>query len=329
MRTWTRAKTVFLLGAGGDVGGDGKGADDEKTATAPNDEMTVVDDSGPSEKSDEQRDCDDGSTSTKEPTSAPSSEGRRRGPRTTIKAKQLDMLKTAFDQNPKPSRPTREKLAKSTGLTMRVIQVWFQNRRSKERRLKQLDELAKPPGTATSPYQEGQLFQHMLSPATPGKERERIPQKLVPKLLRPVGLSPSIYYKQTPPGYASGPPLLPDPHTPDNQLGNSGTGRGGFIPPLSKSFAQFSPPPPPPPTPSQYAAPMSSKTPMGTPTTGTAFPFPESQQPILPPVASSPPPPPTPPPTHAWQSGYGDTAQVGTAHQVRWPHHVSYNSSYH
>merc|ERR1719351_281161 len=64
--------------------------------------------------------------------------GKRRGPRTTIKAKQLEILKTAFNQTPKPTRHVREQLAKDTGLTMRVIQVWFQNKRSKERRMKQM-----------------------------------------------------------------------------------------------------------------------------------------------------------------------------------------------
>merc|ERR1712088_1104036 len=64
--------------------------------------------------------------------------GKRRGPRTTIKAKQLEVLKTAFAQTPKPTRHIREQLAKETGLSMRVIQVWFQNKRSKERRMKQL-----------------------------------------------------------------------------------------------------------------------------------------------------------------------------------------------
>ncbi|EDO39660.1 predicted protein, partial [Nematostella vectensis] len=62
---------------------------------------------------------------------------KRRGPRTTIKAKQLEALKSTFAATPKPSRNIREKLAQETGLNMRVIQVWFQNRRSKERRLKQ------------------------------------------------------------------------------------------------------------------------------------------------------------------------------------------------
>ncbi|EDS35916.1 conserved hypothetical protein [Culex quinquefasciatus] len=47
---------------------------------------------------------------------------KRRGPRTTIKAKQLEVLKTAFSQTPKPTRHIREQLAKETGLPMRVIQ---------------------------------------------------------------------------------------------------------------------------------------------------------------------------------------------------------------
>uniref|UniRef100_A0A8C1FXD2 LIM/homeobox protein Lhx1 n=2 Tax=Cyprinus carpio TaxID=7962 RepID=A0A8C1FXD2_CYPCA len=67
--------------------------------------------------------------------------GKRRGPRTTIKAKQLETLKAAFTATPKPTRHIREQLAQETGLNMRVIQVWFQNRRSKERRMKQLSAL--------------------------------------------------------------------------------------------------------------------------------------------------------------------------------------------
>ncbi|XP_015921048.1 LIM/homeobox protein Lhx5 isoform X1 [Parasteatoda tepidariorum] len=66
---------------------------------------------------------------------------KRRGPRTTIKAKQLETLKAAFAATPKPTRHIREQLAQETGLNMRVIQVWFQNRRSKERRMKQLSSM--------------------------------------------------------------------------------------------------------------------------------------------------------------------------------------------
>ncbi|MCP9264946.1 Mechanosensory protein 3 [Dirofilaria immitis] len=50
----------------------------------------------------------------------------------------LDILNRMFTSTPKPSKHVRAKLALETGLSMRVIQVWFQNRRSKERRLKHL-----------------------------------------------------------------------------------------------------------------------------------------------------------------------------------------------
>ncbi|XP_044763435.1 LIM/homeobox protein Lhx5 isoform X2 [Coccinella septempunctata] len=87
---------------------------------------------------------------------------KRRGPRTTIKAKQLEILKTAFSQTPKPTRHIREQLAKETGLPMRVIQVWFQNKRSKERRLKQLTSMGRGPFFGGSRKMRG--FPMNLSP---------------------------------------------------------------------------------------------------------------------------------------------------------------------
>ncbi|XP_045487148.1 LIM/homeobox protein Lhx1 isoform X5 [Pieris rapae] len=87
---------------------------------------------------------------------------KRRGPRTTIKAKQLEILKSAFSQTPKPTRHIREQLAKETGLPMRVIQVWFQNKRSKERRLKQLTSMGRGPFFGSSRKMRG--FPMNLSP---------------------------------------------------------------------------------------------------------------------------------------------------------------------
>ncbi|KAG9333635.1 hypothetical protein JZ751_010786, partial [Albula glossodonta] len=101
-----------------------------------------------SDSQDPQDDCKDSETghlSDKETTNNENDDqnlgGKRRGPRTTIKAKQLETLKAAFAATPKPTRHIREQLAQETGLNMRVIQVWFQNRRSKERRMKQLSAL--------------------------------------------------------------------------------------------------------------------------------------------------------------------------------------------
>ena len=48
----------------------------------------------------------------------------------------MEVLKEAYKTSPKPARHVREQLAQDTGLDMRVVQVWFQNRRAKEKRLK-------------------------------------------------------------------------------------------------------------------------------------------------------------------------------------------------
>ncbi|VDN82349.1 unnamed protein product [Brugia pahangi] len=83
-----------------------------------------------------------------------SASAKRRGPRTTIKAKQLDTLKAAFASTPKPTRHIREQLAQETGLNMRVIQfynmrkiklhnVWERNRKGKcEGQLGKTDEIS-------------------------------------------------------------------------------------------------------------------------------------------------------------------------------------------
>ncbi|TRY70589.1 hypothetical protein TCAL_02806 [Tigriopus californicus] len=88
---------------------------------------------------------DDGDSDSEKSKNDDSKENKRRGPRTTIKAKQLEVLKNVFNQTPKPTRLMREQLAKETGLPMRVIQVWFQNKRSKEKRMHQMRFMARAP----------------------------------------------------------------------------------------------------------------------------------------------------------------------------------------
>lgn len=66
---------------------------------------------------------------------------RKRGPKTTIKPHQLEVLKNCFDQNPKPTPKVFEELSKDTGLTKRVIQVWFQNKRSKRKRISKMQSI--------------------------------------------------------------------------------------------------------------------------------------------------------------------------------------------
>lgn len=73
-------------------------------------------------------------------------DGNQKRPRTTITAKQLDVLKAAYSVTPKPSRHKREELAQETGLDMRVVQVWFQNKRAKDKRSKKDDDVVTPTG---------------------------------------------------------------------------------------------------------------------------------------------------------------------------------------
>ena len=102
---------------------DGGSQDEESKAGFPESPDKSEQENEDEETEDDKKECKD---------------GKRRGPRTTIKAKQLEMLRNIFNQNPKPTRAMREQLAKDTGLAMRVIQVWFQNKRSKEKRMHQL-----------------------------------------------------------------------------------------------------------------------------------------------------------------------------------------------
>ena len=77
-------------------------------------------------------------------------DGNQKRPRTTITAKQLEVLRTSYNVSSKPSRHVREQLAQETGLDMRVVQVWFQNRRAKDKRQKKEDGDTLSP-TATTP----------------------------------------------------------------------------------------------------------------------------------------------------------------------------------
>ena len=50
-------------------------------------------------------------------------ESNSKRPRTTINAEQLETLKSAYNQSPKPARHVREQLSRETGLDVRVVQV--------------------------------------------------------------------------------------------------------------------------------------------------------------------------------------------------------------
>ncbi|KAJ8670580.1 hypothetical protein QAD02_001839 [Eretmocerus hayati] len=64
-------------------------------------------------------------------------DGRRgpKRPRTILTSVQRRQFKASFEISPKPCRKVREALAKDTGLSVRVVQVWFQNQRAKMKKL--------------------------------------------------------------------------------------------------------------------------------------------------------------------------------------------------
>lgn len=68
--------------------------------------------------------------------------------RTVLSDKQLKILKAVYSQNPKPDSLMKEHLCEVTGLSPRVIRVWFQNKRCKDKK-KTLQEKAIEEAQAT------------------------------------------------------------------------------------------------------------------------------------------------------------------------------------
>ena len=54
--------------------------------------------------------------------------------RTVLSKKQLHMLQTCYNANPRPDALVKEQLVEMTGLSSRVIRVWFQNKRCKDKK---------------------------------------------------------------------------------------------------------------------------------------------------------------------------------------------------
>ncbi|KAK9499598.1 hypothetical protein O3M35_002613 [Rhynocoris fuscipes] len=70
-------------------------------------------------------------------TTTRSTDGRRgpKRPRTILTTQQRRAFKASFEISPKPCRKVREGLAKDTGLSVRIVQVWFQNQRAKMKKM--------------------------------------------------------------------------------------------------------------------------------------------------------------------------------------------------
>uniref|UniRef100_A0AAY4EB62 Insulin gene enhancer protein ISL-1 n=1 Tax=Denticeps clupeoides TaxID=299321 RepID=A0AAY4EB62_9TELE len=65
--------------------------------------------------------------------------------RTVLSKKQLHMLQTCYNANPRPDALVKEQLVEMTGLSSRVIRVWFQNKRCKDKKKNVLQQKDKEP----------------------------------------------------------------------------------------------------------------------------------------------------------------------------------------
>ena len=63
-----------------------------------------------------------------------SSNGKPARIRTVLNEKQLHTLRACYGANPRPDALMKEQLVEMTGLNPRVIRVWFQNKRCKDKK---------------------------------------------------------------------------------------------------------------------------------------------------------------------------------------------------
>jgi len=76
--------------------------------------------------------------------------------RTVLNEKQLHTLRTCYGANPRPDALMKEQLVEMTGLSPRVIRVWFQNKRCKDKKrsllVKQMQQQQEKVGVASCSF---------------------------------------------------------------------------------------------------------------------------------------------------------------------------------
>ncbi|KAK3542049.1 hypothetical protein QTP86_011349 [Hemibagrus guttatus] len=94
---------------------------------------------------------------------------RPKRPRTILTTQQRRAFKASFEVSSKPCRKVRETLAAETGLSVRVVQVWFQNQRAK---MKKLARRQQQQQQCQSPQEQNEGQTHTTAPSAGGFSAE-------------------------------------------------------------------------------------------------------------------------------------------------------------
>ncbi|KAH7724718.1 ventral anterior homeobox [Aphelenchoides avenae] len=116
---------------------------------------------------------------------------RPKRPRTTFSTQQLDVLEREFVKNPYLVGKEREKLAKELKLTETQVKVWFQNRRTKNKRVvpNATENRKKGPSLKNSCCQKSLLLEPMGFPL-PDLNNQRMILSAAPWLIQPTSYLP-------------------------------------------------------------------------------------------------------------------------------------------